>query len=144
MVDTGQTSRCMKCVTSTPHSAKTKAAEAAFAEADVVLAQIADTLDEKKQDELWRKVGEINFTQHKHIPLFWNPVEVMYDPKIVGDYIWKNQRPAFANAGQWGLFKVLPIGDQRIKSLMPQAPPTKTAEGQLDEAVVSTTSYIGR
>ena len=57
-------------------------------DADVLLAQIASTLDEKKQDELWKKVGEVNFTQHKHIPLFWNPVEVMYDPKIVSDYIF--------------------------------------------------------
>jgi hypothetical protein len=64
--------------------------------------------------------------------------------RIVGDYLWKNQRPAFANAGQWGLFKVLPVGDQRIKPLMPQAPPTKTAEGQMDEAVVSTTSFTGQ
>ena len=64
--------------------------------------------------------------------------------KIAGDYIWKNQRPAFANAGQWGLFKVLPIGDQRIKALMPQAPPTKTAEGQMGDGVVSTTSFNGQ
>lgn len=48
--------------------------------------------------------------------------------RIVGDYIWKNQRPAYANAGQWGLFRVLPTDDQRIKPLTPQVPPTKTAK----------------
>jgi len=30
----------------------------------------------------------VNFSQHKHIPLFWNPVEVMYAPTIVSDYIF--------------------------------------------------------
>ncbi len=57
-------------------------------DADRLLAQVANTLDEKKQDDLWRQVGEVNFSQHKHIPLFWNPVEVMYNPVIVGDYIF--------------------------------------------------------
>jgi len=64
--------------------------------------------------------------------------------KIVGDYMWKNQRPAFANAGQWGLFKVLPIDDQRILPLMPQVPPTKRAEGENDGGTVSRTSTVGR
>jgi manganese oxidase len=60
--------------------------------------------------------------------------------KIVGDYLWKNQRPAFANAGQWGLFKVLPVDDQRIKPLMPQVPPTRTAEQPSGKAKASPTS----
>ncbi len=60
--------------------------------------------------------------------------------RIVGDYMWKNQRPAFANAGQWGLFKVLPVEDQRILPLMPQVPPTKRAESENDRGTVSKTS----
>ena len=64
--------------------------------------------------------------------------------KIVGEYMWKNQRPAFANAGQWGLFKVLPIDDQRILPLMPQVPPTKTAESENGNGAVSRTSTGGR
>ena len=64
--------------------------------------------------------------------------------KIVGDYLWKNQRPAFANAGQWGLFKVMPIEDQRILPLMPQVPPTKRAESENTGGAVSRTSTIGR
>jgi hypothetical protein len=64
--------------------------------------------------------------------------------KIVGDYLWKNQRPAFANAGQWGLFKVMPIEDQRILPLMPQVPPTKRAESENPGGAVSLTSTIGR
>jgi hypothetical protein len=64
--------------------------------------------------------------------------------RVVGDYLWKNQRPAFANAGQWGLFKVLAADDQRILSLTPQVPPTKTAEQQVGEGMVSQTSMVGR
>jgi hypothetical protein len=64
--------------------------------------------------------------------------------KIVGDYLWKNQRPAFANAGQWGLFKVLPVDDQRIKPLMPQVPPTRTAEQPSGKAKASPTSLKGK
>jgi hypothetical protein len=60
--------------------------------------------------------------------------------KVVGDYLWKNQRPAFANAGQWGLFKVLPADDQRILPLTPQIPPTKTAEDDRGEEVATHTS----
>ena len=47
--------------------------------------------------------------------------------KVVGDYLWKNQRPAYMNAGQWGLFKVLPAGDRQIQPLTPQPPETRTA-----------------
>ena len=61
-----------------------------------------------------------------------------------GDYLWKNQRPAFANAGQWGLFKVLPVDDQRIKPLMPQVPPTKTAEEPSGKAKASATALKGK
>ena len=62
--------------------------------------------------------------------------------KIAGDYMWKNQRPAYANAGQWGLFKVMPVDDQRILPLMPQVPPTKRAEN--DGGAVSLTSTVGK
>ena len=50
--------------------------------------------------------------------------------KVVGDYLWKNQRPAFMNAGQWGLFRVLPAGDRQILPLTPQGPETRTAEAE--------------
>ncbi len=55
-------------------------------EANKLLDQIANTLDEKKQDEVWRQVGEIVYTQHKEIPLFWLPIEAIVDPKIVADW----------------------------------------------------------
>jgi hypothetical protein len=39
---------------------------------------------------------------------------------IAGDYTWRNQRLAFSQAGQWGIFRVLPRNDQRILPLSTQ------------------------
>ena len=64
--------------------------------------------------------------------------------RIVGDYMWKNQRPGFANAGQWGLFKVLPVGDQKILSLNSQASAGKSADLGTDGGSVFRTSMNGR
>jgi hypothetical protein len=62
---------------------------------------------------------------------------------VAGDYLWKNQRPAFMHAGQWGLFKVLPVGDRRILPLTPQAPETRTAERPGEGAVTRTAGPVG-
>ncbi len=64
--------------------------------------------------------------------------------RIVGDYMWKNQRPGFANAGQWGLFKVLPLGDQKILSLTSQASAGHAAELGNDGGSAFRTSMSGR
>jgi len=64
--------------------------------------------------------------------------------RIVGDYMWKNQRPGFANAGQWGLFKVLPVGDQKILSLNSQSSAGKSAELGTDGGSAFKTSMNGR
>ncbi len=53
-----------------------------------LLDQIGNTLDEKKQNDLWKQVGEVLFTQHKEIPLFWLPIESVVDPKIVADWVF--------------------------------------------------------
>jgi len=58
--------------------------------------------------------------------------------RMVGDYLWKNQRPAYMHAGQWGLFKVLPVGDKQILPLMPQGADTRTAEDISDSPVIRT------
>jgi len=50
--------------------------------------------------------------------------------KVVGDYLWQNQRPAYMNAGHWGLLKVLPAGDRQIQPLAPQTPETRTADAE--------------
>jgi hypothetical protein len=58
--------------------------------------------------------------------------------KVVGEYMWKNQRPAYMNAGQWGLFRVLPAGDRQILPLTTQEPETHTTEADAPGAPTRT------
>jgi hypothetical protein len=37
--------------------------------------------------------------------------------RLVGDYVWSNQRLPYTQSGQWGYFRVLPPGDRRILPL---------------------------
>ena len=37
--------------------------------------------------------------------------------QLPGDYVYMNHRPAFTDAGEWGIFRVLPKGDSRIQAL---------------------------
>ena len=37
--------------------------------------------------------------------------------RLAGDYVWSNQRLPYSQSGQWGYFRVLPVGDQRILPL---------------------------
>ncbi|HET7057896.1 MAG TPA: hypothetical protein VFI05_04140, partial [Nitrospiraceae bacterium] len=37
--------------------------------------------------------------------------------RLAGDYLWSNQRLPYTQSGQWGYFRVLPTGDQRILPL---------------------------
>ena len=57
-------------------------------DADLVLKEIAGTLDEKKSEELWRKMGDIYFEKYKFIPLHYLPVEIAANPAIVADYVF--------------------------------------------------------
>lgn len=41
--------------------------------------------------------------------------------RLPGDYVWMNHRMPYMEAGQWGIFRVLPAGDRRIKSLQLKA-----------------------
>ena len=45
-----------------------------------------------------------------------------------GDYVWANGRLNYAQSGQWGYFRVLPAGDQRILPLKGRAAGVKRAE----------------
>ncbi len=56
-------------------------------EVDRILMGISNTLDEKKIEDSWRDLGEVLFTQHKFVPLFWLPVEIAVNPQIVGDWV---------------------------------------------------------
>ncbi len=55
-------------------------------ETDTVLNQLQVTMDPKRQDELWRKSGDIKFDSIPNVPLFWLPVEAVYNPTIVADW----------------------------------------------------------
>ncbi len=37
--------------------------------------------------------------------------------RLAGDYLWSNQRLPYTQSGQWGYFRVLPVGDQRLLPL---------------------------
>ncbi|HEY5648030.1 MAG TPA: hypothetical protein VIU33_00920, partial [Nitrospiria bacterium] len=52
---------------------------------------------------------------------------------IPGTYIWQNHRLPYTQAGQWGYFRVLPKGDQRILPLNGASPMMKTAEPGAEE-----------
>jgi hypothetical protein len=61
--------------------------------------------------------------------------------RLAGDYVWSNQRLPYAQSGQWGLLKVLPVDDQRILPLSQQAPSVKRAGSESGEAHASKTSH---
>lgn len=49
--------------------------------------------------------------------------------RLSGDYVWSNQRLPYSQSGQWGYFRVLPAGDQRILPLNGVAPGVQEARG---------------
>lgn len=53
---------------------------------DRILAEMGNTLDEKKQDDLWRQAGEVMFTQYQSLPLLWLPTQVAVRKDVVADY----------------------------------------------------------
>jgi len=53
-------------------------------------------LDEKKQDQLYRQIGEEGWRKHMMLNLLWLPAEVAYNPKIVADYVFPG-----AISGTW-------------------------------------------
>jgi hypothetical protein len=50
--------------------------------------------------------------------------------RLAGDYLWSNQRLPYTQSGQWGYFRVLPAGDQRILPLAGAAAGVRKAEVQ--------------
>jgi len=60
--------------------------------------------------------------------------------RLPGDYVWSNQRLPYSQSGQWGYFRVLPVGDPRILPLSKSAADGRRTEttGQ-DHVAVSAT-----
>ena len=48
--------------------------------------------------------------------------------RLPGDYVWSNQRLPYSQSGQWGYFRVLPLGDPRILPLSQSATDGRRAE----------------
>ncbi len=55
---------------------------------DEAFQKVRAELDDKKQDDLWRQYGEAQFRAVQHMPMFYLPVEVVYNPKIISEYIF--------------------------------------------------------
>ncbi len=51
---------------------------------------------------------------------------------LPGDYVWSNQRLPYSQSGQWGYLRVLPSGDQRIRSLSNAGSGAQTATVEPD------------
>ncbi len=58
------------------------------AEVDAWVDELWVTLDEKKQDDLWRKVGDAMFYRHLQFPLHWLPAEALVNPAVVAGWDW--------------------------------------------------------
>jgi ABC-type transport system substrate-binding protein len=55
---------------------------------EAILREIKITLDESKQEQLWRQLGDLLFEQQRAIPLFWLPAEAVVNSSVVADYDW--------------------------------------------------------
>lgn len=55
---------------------------------DAVLRQIWTTVDDQRQDALWRQLGDMMFERHMSVPLFWLPTEAVVNTAIVSDYLY--------------------------------------------------------
>jgi peptide/nickel transport system substrate-binding protein len=50
--------------------------------------QLRNTLDEAQQNAVYTQIGEILYTRHTNLPLFWTSAQAVVNPNIVSDYVW--------------------------------------------------------
>lgn len=55
---------------------------------DKLVTEVYQTLDEQKQEALWKQIGEKVFTAHQTINLHWLPAEVTVNPKFVSEWVF--------------------------------------------------------
>jgi hypothetical protein len=60
--------------------------------------------------------------------------------RLVGDYVWSNQRLPYSQSGQWGYLRVLPANDTRIKPLSGSSNSGQMAEAQPAPTVATPTA----
>lgn len=63
---------------------------------DAATVAIQNTLDENEQENLFRRVAEVRFSQYQAVPLFWVPAEITVNSKVVTDYLFPG-----AVTGNW-------------------------------------------
>ena len=71
-------------------------------EAKSKLNELNGTMDPKKQDELLKSIGDFGFNEFWDVPLWYVPLEVAVNPKIVADYTF----PGMVHGG-WSHFETL-------------------------------------
>jgi peptide/nickel transport system substrate-binding protein len=55
-------------------------------EIDRLFGVLRGTLDEQQQEKVYQEIGEIMFTHHTNIPLFWTTAQGIVNPNIVAGY----------------------------------------------------------
>ena len=55
---------------------------------DALLRQIATTVDQGKQEELWRQLGDESYNYFMDVTLFWLPSEAIGNPKVVAGWVY--------------------------------------------------------
>jgi ABC-type transport system substrate-binding protein len=53
---------------------------------DRLFGQLRASLDEQQQEKIYQEIGEIMFTHHTNIPLFWTTAQGIVNPNIVSSY----------------------------------------------------------
>jgi hypothetical protein len=56
--------------------------------------------------------------------------------RLVGDYVYSNQRLPYSQSGQWGYLRVLPAGDQRLLPLSGAGSGMKSASVEMPMQVI--------
>ena len=55
---------------------------------DIYLNKVLPEPNDAKRGQYLTELGNAMFDSHQHIPLFWVPVQVAYDPRIVSQYVF--------------------------------------------------------
>jgi peptide/nickel transport system substrate-binding protein len=64
-----------------------------YPETDALVEQIYQTVDQTAQDKLWQQLGNLMFDRHVQMPLFWTPVEIVANSRVVADYVFPGSTP---------------------------------------------------
>ena len=57
-------------------------------ETDALYQKLLDEMDVSKHTPLFRDLGDASYRLYANIPLFWLPAEVMFNTKVVQDWVW--------------------------------------------------------